>query len=240
MTNELSTTLSEQLNLPSVAEALPADFNKARFVQNCIALVNESPQLAKVPRAQLVPGLLKAAYLGLDFFNKECYLIPYGSALNFQIDYKGIVKLCMKYSEKPISTIYANMVRKGDSFECGVRDNQPYINFKPEPFNNGEFVGAFAVCQFKDGTIKYETMNMQQLDTARHMSKAQDSLAWKKFTEEMYKKTVIRRLCKTITLDYSNWKQQELINGDMEVQAESKPVDNPFVIESEGEIVKAE
>ena len=38
-----SVALTEKLN--SVAEALPKDFNKARFVQNALALVNDNPQL---------------------------------------------------------------------------------------------------------------------------------------------------------------------------------------------------
>ena len=38
-----SVALTEKLN--SVAEALPKDFNKARFVQNALALVNDNPPL---------------------------------------------------------------------------------------------------------------------------------------------------------------------------------------------------
>ena len=93
MTTELtekrsfSIILSEKLeNLP---EALPKDFNKARFVQNALALINDNPTLQKYNHAQLMAGLLKGAYLGLDFYSKECYLIPYGNLLNYQTGYRG-------------------------------------------------------------------------------------------------------------------------------------------------------
>jgi recombination protein RecT len=109
-----SVALTEKLN--SVAEALPKDFNKARFVQNALALVNDNPQLQKYSKAQLMSGLMKGAYLGLDFYSKECYLVPYGNQLNYQTDYRGAKKLAKKYSIRPIKDIYAKLVREGDDF----------------------------------------------------------------------------------------------------------------------------
>ena len=168
--NEIATVLTNELALPSISEALPADFNKARFVQNTVSLIQDNKDLAKYPQAKLVPGLLKGAYLGLDFFNKECYLIPYGDDLRFQIDYKGMQKLVKKYAVRPVDEIYARLVREGDEFNEEIRDNEPVINFKPKPFNDGKIIGAFAVCQYKDGGAKVETMNKEQLDAAKRMS----------------------------------------------------------------------
>lgn len=224
--NELSEVLTNELALPSVSDALPKDFNKARFVQNAVALMNDNKDLAKYPQAQIVPGLLKGAYLGLDFFNKECYLIPYGSDLQFQVDYKGSIKLVKKYAVRPVDEIYARIVRDGDEFSEEVRDNEPVINFKPKLFNNGKIIGAFAVCQYKDGGAKVEVMSIEQLDTAKRMSKAQTGTAWKFFAEEMYKKTVIRRLCKGIPIELENSTQEALLHDDP--------------IESEGRIVEEE
>ena len=228
--NELSEVLTTQLSLPSVSDALPKDFNKARFVQNAVALMQDNKDLAKYPQAQIVPGLLKGAYLGLDFFNKECYLIPYGSDLQFQVDYKGSVKLAKKYAVRPVDEIYARIVREGDEFSEEVRDNEPVINFKPKPFNSGKIIGAFAVCQYKDGGAKVEVMSIEQLDAAKRMSKAQAGTAWKFFPEEMYKKTVIRRLCKGIPIELENSTQEALMHDDP-IETEGRIIDeevNPF------------
>jgi recombination protein RecT len=224
--NELQEVLTSELALPSISEALPKDFNKARFIQNTVALMQDNKDLAKYPQAKIVPGLLKGAYLGLDFFNKECYLIPYGQDLQFQIDYKGQVKLVKKYAVRPVDEIFARIVREGDEFSEEVRDNDPVINFKPKPFNNGKIIGAFAVCRYKDGGAKTEIMSAEQLDQAKRMSKAQTGTAWKFFPEEMYKKTVIRRLCKGIPIELENSKQEALVH------------DEP--IESEGVIIEEE
>lgn len=49
--------------LDSVSEALPKDFNKARFVQNALALINDNPALQKYSQSQLTAGLLKVLIL---------------------------------------------------------------------------------------------------------------------------------------------------------------------------------
>lgn len=228
--NEIQQVLTNELSLPSVSNALPADFNKARFVQNTMALIQDNKDLSKYPQAKLVPGLLKGAYLGLDFFNKECYLIPYGDDLQFQIDYKGMQKLIKKYAVRPVDEIYARIVREGDEFSEEVRDNEPVINFKPKPFNNGKIIGAFAICQYKDGGAKVEVMSIEQLDAAKRMSKAQTGTAWKFFPEEMYKKTVIRRLCKGIPIELENSTQEALMHDDTIIETEGRVIeeDNPF------------
>ena len=201
-----SVALTEKLN--SVAEALPKDFNKARFVQNALALVNDNPQLQKYSKAQLMSGLMKGAYLGLDFYSKECYLVPYGNQLNYQTDYRGAKKLAKKYSIRPIKDIYAKLVREGDDFEESIENGEQTFSFNPKAFNDGKIIGAFAVVLYKDGGMAYDTMTLADLENTRKSSKASNSPAWKNFTGEMYKKTVLHRLCKHIELDFENPTQQ--------------------------------
>ena len=127
MANEVVKKFSDQLSdkLISVEKALPKDFNQERFVQNCLAVMNEIPQLAKINPAMTIQGLLKGAYLGLDFLNRECYLIPYGNSVQFQTDYKGEIKFTKKYSIRKIKDIYAKVVRDGDEFVEEIIDGKP-------------------------------------------------------------------------------------------------------------------
>lgn len=59
----------------------------------------------------------------------------------------------------------------------------------------------------------------------RVYSKAKDSQAWKSSTGEMYKKTVLRRLCKLIDLDFDNIEQQKAYEdgGDAVFNQQSLP-----------------
>ena len=211
-----SMVLTDKLN--SVSEALPKDFNKSRFVQNALALINDNPQLQKYNQSQLMAGLLKGAYLGLDFYSKECYLVPYGNQLNYQTDYRGAKKLAKKYSIRPIKDIYAKLVREGDLFEETIENGEQTFNFKPKAFNDEKVIGAFAVVLYKDGGMSYETMSLADLENTRSASKAANSPAWKKFTGEMYKKTVLHRLCKHIELDFENPTQQTTFYSGVEIE----------------------
>lgn len=205
--NELSVSFSELLTdkLVSVEDALPKDFNRTRFVQNALAVVNENPGLAKINKNKLILGLLKGAYMGLDFMNKECYLIPYGSDVNFQADYKGVQKFVKKYSIRPILDIYAKIVREGDQYECTIVDNNQKVFFKPKPFSDEKIVGAFAVVTFKDGGSQIEEMSKKDIEDVRNSySKAANSKAWKNSWSEMARKTVLRRLCKHIECDFES------------------------------------
>ena len=207
MANEVVKSFSESLTdkLITVENALPKDFNKERFVQNCLAVLNEKPELTKINPAELQAGLLKGAYLGLDFFKKECYLIPYGSKVNFQTDYKGEKKFVKRYAIRPIHDIYAKVVREGDFFEEKITDGHPSIDLRPKPFNNGEIVGAFAVALYKDGGMDYEVMTTKDINSVRsNYSKMSNSGAWKNSWDEMAKKTVLRRLCKHIETDFES------------------------------------
>lgn len=207
MANEVVEKFSDKLTdkLISVESALPKDFNRERFVQNCIAVLNETPQLSKINPAQTIQGLLKGAYLGLDFMNRECYLIPYGNSVQFQTDYKGEVKFTKKYSIRKIMDIYAKVVRQGDEFAEEIRDGKPSIDFKPMPFNDGDIIGAFAVVLYNDGGMAYEVMSVKDINSVRqNYSKASQSKAWKNSFDEMCKKTVLRRLCKHIETDFES------------------------------------
>lgn len=214
--------LSQKLD--SVRDALPKDFNKQRFVQNAMALIHDKPELKNYNQNEIVMGLLKGAYLGLDFYNKECYLIPYGEQLNYQTDYRGAKKLAKKYSIRPIKDIYAKLVREGDEFEEVIINGEQGINFKPKAFNDGKIVGAFAVCLYQDGGMIYDAMSLADLENTRKSSKASNSPAWKNFTGEMYKKTVLHRLCKHIELDFENPTQQTAFMAGMEVETDMEKI----------------
>lgn len=207
MANEVAIKFSERLTdkLNNVASALPKDFNRERFVQNCLVVMNETPQLAQINQAQVVQGLLKGAYLGLDFLNRECYLIPYGKSVQFQTDYKGECKFIKRYAIRPVLDIYAKVVREGDEFIEEIVDGHPSITFRPKTFSKSEIIGAFAIVLYKDGGLLYETMSTEDINSVRNnYSKASQSKAWKNSYDEMCKKTVLRRLCKHIETDFES------------------------------------
>ena len=225
-----SVALSNEID--RVQDALPPDFNKARFVQNCLTVLNEKPELQKYGANQLKAGLVKGAYLGLDFYSQECYLVPFGDKLTFMPGYKGDMKLAKKYSIRPIKDIYSKLVREGDEFEELIDHGEPTINFKPKPFNDGKIIGAFAVVLYKDGGMEYDSMSLSDLENTRNQAKAKNSPAWKNYTGQMYKKTVLHRLCNTIELDMDA-RQRELYMSGMEIETDERELAHREITENE-------
>lgn len=210
--------------------AMPTDLNLIRFKNNAIAYLAGSEPLQEFigeygqngyAHMQIIKGFVESAHFGLDFLNGEAYLVPYKDKLNFMPSYKGQIKLCMRYATRPIKTIYAKLVKEGDEFEEVILNGEPSINFHPKPFSNGKVVGAFAVCLYKDGGMVYETMSLRDLETCHGSSKAFNSPAWKRFPGEMYKRTVLRRLAKSIPLDIDD-KLASAMNAGLEIETDPK------------------
>jgi recombination protein RecT len=214
-----SMALTEKLT--EVSGALPKDFNRDRFVQNSLALLNDNEKLRNFPPQQLMQGLLKGSYLGCDFFSQECYLIPYSGKLEFQLGYKGEVKIAKKYSTRPIKEIYAKVVRQGDEFQEKIIDGRPSIDFKPLPFNGGEIIGAFAVCIYTDDSMIYETMSIAEIEQARKQGMG-NTPSWKNWYSEMARKVVLKRLCKHIPIDMENPTQMDVYQHDMEIKIDDE------------------
>ena len=208
----------------TIEDALPENFNRARFVQNAIAVVADNKEIQKYSQEQILSGLVKGAILGVDFMNKEAYLIPYGDRLQFQLDYRGVEKVAKKYSIRPIKEIVANVVREGDDFSYKIVDNNPVINFAPQPFNDGAIKGAFAYVIFKDGGVLVDTMSLKELENTRSHSKMGKTGAWRDFTSSMYIKTVIRRLMKQVEIDMENPTQREIFDNDEAVITEPQDI----------------
>lgn len=191
--------------------ALPKSLNKERFEINCVQMLQDAMRDYKTrqrwiecDRTTVAMTLAKAAFLDLDFFNGEAYAIPYGKDVQFQTDYKGEIKLIKKYSRNPIRDVYAKLVRNGDFFEVGIEDGIQHLIYKPDPFSKEAIIGAFAVIYYKDGSMIYDTMGVDEIEHIRHTySKAENSPAWKNSYGEMCKKTVLRRICKLVDLDFN-------------------------------------
>jgi recombination protein RecT len=208
-------------------QALPEGFNKQRFILNCITVMKDNVRdFSGINPITVAAAFVEGAYLGLDFFNKECYAIPYGGNVNFQTDYKGEIKLAKRYSSNPIKDIYAKNVREGDFFEERIENGNQIVNFRPEPFSDKKIIGTFAVVLYKDGSMMYDTMSVSEIEHTRtSYSKAANSKAWKQSPGEMYKKTVLRRLCKMIDLDFDNIEQRQAFDDGSDFDPNKNIID---------------
>jgi recombination protein RecT len=134
------------------------------------------------------------------------------------------MKMIKKYSTRPVLDVYAKLVRQGDDFQLYIKDGKQTFDFKPLPFNDGAIIGAFAVILYKDGGLDLEEMSLKELEKVRSKSKMANGMAWKDFTGEMYKKTVLHRLCKHIELEFDNPQQNELFDEDVAIETDTQKI----------------
>lgn len=190
------------------AGALPKDINSERLKINAMVYIHEDKKLNKLAEeqpvkiAQLVFNFIA---LGLDLLNKECYIIPYGDTLQVLKDYKGEVKLAKKYAIDPIREIYARVVYKQDKYYFD-NENKFVHEFDPFKIDRGEKIGAFCTVIYKNGVQQTEFVNIDEIKKVKEVSKSANSdfSPWKNWEDEMYKKTVIRKAMKNISLDFGN------------------------------------
>jgi recombination protein RecT len=222
-------TIHNNLNklLDDKQKAMPKNFNKTRFLQNSMTVLQDTKDIEKCDAQSVARCMLKGAFLGLDFFNKECYAISYGGQISFQTDYKGEKKLAKMYSVRPIKDIYAKNVREGDDFLEEVKDGEQTIQFKPLNFNSAKILGSFAVVLYVDGGMDYETMSIGDIeDTRKNYSKQANGQAW----------------TKNIELNFDTIEQKEAFEdgGDLDLKKDrvieqQSPLDERNVVDAEFE-----
>ena len=86
-------------------QALPEGFNKQRFILNCTTVMKDNlKDFSGIDTTSVAVTFAKGAYLGLDFFNKECYAIPYGGKVKRIIREKSSLRKDIQRIRSKIST----------------------------------------------------------------------------------------------------------------------------------------
>lgn len=207
--------------LDRISGALPETFNKQRFALNFVSLIQDKPELQKYSKEVLATALVRSAQDNLDVLNNEVYIYKgYGDKLTYTPSYKGLRKMAIERSVRPIKDIYAKPIFEGDTVEELFANGEAKLVYKSNFMKRGKWIGVFAVCVFKDDSEIYELMDMNDINAVK--AKSKNSGAWKDFPQEMAKKSVIRRLCKQITLDFRDKEQADAFTGADEMIEDPK------------------
>jgi len=152
--------------------------------------------LAKACELNLVAGgVLHRAHL-VPLYNKTRRCME----AELWIDYTGLMELVRRSGD--VANFVARVVHKNEEFEHffdleggEILRHRPKYDGEP-----GEPVLAYAVCFFKDGQKQVEVMRRDQIERIRQSARSGNSGPWVTHTEEMWRKTVIRRICKYLPL----------------------------------------
>lgn len=196
---KVSTFLERYEDSGKLQRQLPDGYSVEQVRRLMLHLMAASDKVQKCSTESIYLGILKSAHLDLSFDLGECHLVPYGRSADFQIDYKGLIKLVKRSGE--VKHLKADVVREGDRFDYrrAMNPADRQLVHEPVPFSDGKIIGAYAIFDLAVGYSEFEVMGRHEIDKIRSKA-ANGSMMWKEFFEEGAKKAVIRRGIKTLEL----------------------------------------
>ncbi|TNE57813.1 MAG: hypothetical protein EP341_03780 [Sphingomonadales bacterium] len=203
---------------------LPSNVSTESFRNAAVVAVQDNPKILSCDQASVFKSIRTLAAAGLVPDGREAALVPFKTKDgNSWIDkcqampmVFGLIKMVRRSGE--VSDIRAHIVYQNEvdqgKFTYVVGDEEK-LEHEPILFGDrGAPVAAYAIAKLKDGGIVREFMSAEEIDTVRRSSAAQkiyqkgakpkvsdDPIGiWKDWWAEMWKKTVIRRLCKRLDM----------------------------------------
>lgn len=171
-----------------------------RFMLGLATAIQKNPALLSCEPKSVILAGYEAAELGINL-NPSLglgYIIPYGNLAQFQLGYRGMVQ--KTYETGGITNFFAEVVYENDIFKRQLAPKRNVFHAPPQNGDRGAPIGVYALVAHKDGTIEYEYMTAEQVERHRNHSKQPNSLMWKTFWEEGWRKTPIRSLWKRLPL----------------------------------------
>jgi recombination protein RecT len=208
--------------LPSITAFLGGSTSAAdRFRRVVLQSLVRNPDLLKATPDSIASAAAEAAQLGLEPSGAigGAHLVRFGDKAQLLIDYRGLVELARRSDQ--IEDVWADVVREKDHFEARrglhpdlVHEPDYSAERGPNPDTDGNrVIHAYAVAIFKSGHRRFDVMSRAEVEAIRARSRAANNGPWVTDWSEMAKKSVTRRLCKTLPL---HAQAREIIAADEE------------------------
>jgi recombination protein RecT len=187
--------------------ALPSNVSIDAFRNAAIVAVQDNPEILRCDAASVMKSIRTIAAAGLVPDGREAAIVPFSGKAQAMPMVFGLIKMARRSGD--VRDIRAHIVYQREldegRFDYVVGDEERLVH-QPVLFGDkGDPVAAYAIGKLKDGTIVREFMDAAQIDKIRRSSPQQrkhdkPNGIWQQWSEEMWKKTVIRRLCKRLDL----------------------------------------
>lgn len=185
-------------NIKQIKSALPKHLSAERICRVALNFISKNPQLQKCTPQSLCGAIMEASTLGLEIDMRGlAYLVPYGTAAQLSIGYKGLIDLAVRSGK--VKQIYGECIYENDIYDI-VLGLEPKLVHKPRLTDRGGVIASYAIAVLADGTKQFMVVPRAEIDKVREASKAGHSGPWEQWFEQMAIKTAVRRLCKFLPL----------------------------------------
>jgi recombination protein RecT len=219
--------------LPSVSKVVSNRLDPERLARVFLAAVSRKPALLACTPDSFRNAFMQAATVGLEPETPlgHAYLVPYDNKYTnekeavFQISYRGLILIATRSGT--VASATACIVYQNEKFKV-MRGTDEKIEHEPifDETKRGAFKVVYAVVTLKNGYKKFDVMTFREIEDIRKRAASSKSKSpWNTDWEEMAKKTVFRRVLKTVPIE--NEKLAQIINfpapGSMESQGDFDP-----------------
>lgn len=179
-------------------KVLPSDRDVGRFMAvalNQLADPKNGTRLAACTTSSFYSCLMKSARSGILPDGVNGYLIAYGKECTLQFSYRGLCDMAIR--EGIATRFKADIVYSNDEF---VWENGELVRHVPAGWDEedrGDIVGAWVGADLGHGEWVYERMSLKEIEDVRKCSQNPNGV-WAKWWGEMAKKSVLKRLFKTM------------------------------------------
>ncbi|NEM96194.1 recombinase RecT [Pontibacter burrus] len=179
-------------------EAVKSNLDFGKEAGFALQILQKNTFLAKTNPESIKNAIVNCALTGLTLnpVLKLAYLVPRKGECVLDPSYMGLIKVLTDAGS--VKNIYAEVVYESDHFFIEQGTN-PKIDHKPEVLGNrGKKIGVYAVAFLLNGGYQFEFMRADQVNAIKQrseMGKKNDG-SWKTDEDEMWKKTVVKRLYK--------------------------------------------
>lgn len=193
-----------------------------KFKTEChhaLEIVKGSDKLAQAIPESIQECIMDVSLLGLTLAPsaQHAYLVPRfirgkGMIATLYTSWRGLTVAAKRWGG--LTDFSAQVVYANEPFAI-TQGTSPEVRHEiiPNAERRGELVGAYCIAYMQTGIVKVEYMDRAQIDRARESSESKNSQysPWKKWYEEMARKTVVRRAAK-------HWQGAPELEASLQVQ----------------------
>jgi len=194
-----------------ITKALPKNITSERIARIALTTLRKNPSLLECDPRSFLSAVMQASQLGFELDDNLglVYLVPYKNrktgAKDAQliIGYRGLIELGRRSGK--LKSISSRLVYENEPFsvEYGLSENLTHTPLPPSQRGNN-IKGAYAVATMNDGSKAFEFLWADELEEIKKNALEKTwnpkTSPWETHWEEMYKKTVIRRAMKYLSL----------------------------------------
>lgn len=206
-----------QKQTPALQQVLPKSLDPERFSRLVLTAVKATPDLVRCfdtvqGQTSVLLSAMQLATVGLEpnTATQDAWLLPRRRNGVWECQpsygYRGLLKLARRSGQ--IKTVYAEVVRQGDTFEYRRDLDGDVLRYTPsdEVEDGRALTHAFAVVRYLNGGADFVVLSRAAVEAHRAMSDSwkgtgREFSPWTKWPEEMWKKTALRQLAKMMPLE---------------------------------------